>query len=618
MNFKIIDKYLTKFNTRLLDYFKHAWTSGKRTKRLLKEVGPLNRVFSVADATFMSISSCISFTLYTHLVSETQRYGPLLSLAFILGSIQTSLTISCMAELVAKHPVSGSTYHFCYKYIGEFIGFMVGWCGIHTYFLDCVKTINGCSSTLDVVFFDNTLNKIFKKYLTIPRAPSFLRPYPILLSLFVGIAFSGTVAAKPKESKIANNLASMLNLCALSLLILLMAGQADIHKLGFMGAKYYAKEGPMSIFPAVTLALDHWKGIEGVAFLGDEVKQPHLNMPRSLFYSLIICNFYYISITLLFAMVVDYGHKGDASYTWIVLLTDLSFEETAWIPKIGSICALYSSVYTTLFWLSRLINAMSRDGLFFHALFTKVAHLTGTPVIAAFIIGTTAGICGTFISLGETTDMEVFSSLIMHVTAPICLLLLRYNDGTGENEEAGMDRLIFINHPSVKNPTKLTEQISTVLIAVIVISLALMAHVGMAFTKHDTDLARTMFILALLLFLGAFLCLRRQPQHKSSYYMINFVPSLPCVNILFIFVVMEYLWGHVWKFFLIYFTIGTLFYFSYSMHHSSEEVMYGRGKWYSLKDDTHLPQPESSIEFETVHQIIITKKDNIFLHKIRH
>uniref|UniRef100_T1HLG7 Uncharacterized protein n=1 Tax=Rhodnius prolixus TaxID=13249 RepID=T1HLG7_RHOPR len=123
-------------------------------------------------------------------------------------------------------------------------------------------------------------------------------------------------------------------------------------------------------------------------------------------------------------------------------------------------------IFTHLFWLTRLVHAMARDGLLFHV-FSKIAHTSGVPVTTAFTGGLLTGVFTTFFRTHCMIQTEVFCALLMNVTAPICLLISRYSDGTGGEEIYVGHRLIFINHPQVDNPTVVTEQISIVLISVI-------------------------------------------------------------------------------------------------------------------------------------------------------
>ncbi|XP_073970059.1 cationic amino acid transporter 2-like isoform X2 [Rhodnius prolixus] len=580
-----------RLDSALLDFFKHAWMSGKRRKfDIVKEIGPLNRDFGTVDATLMGLASCLSYFFYTSVIEEIRNFGPLMCAAFIIGSIISTLTVLCFAELTAKAPVMGSTYHYAYRYIGEFAGFMVGWSGMFSLFIKCSAMTRGCSRLLDVLFFDNTISKLEQKHLELPKIAPCVRRFPDMITFLIATAFSGTVSAKPKESKIANNFVTVINICALTTMIILFCGQTKINKLGL--DSNIALDEPMSIFPAITIALSYLNGIESIALLGDELKEAHIALPKSFFFSLATCCFYYIGLTLLFSMVMS-DYVADVNInSWISLLDKLNLTEVSWIIKIGSMCAFYGGIFTHLFWLTRLVHAMARDGLLFHV-FSKIAHTSGVPVTTAFTGGLLTGVFTTFFRTHCMIQTEVFCALLMNVTAPICLLISRYSDGTGGEEIYVGHRLIFINHPQVDNPTVVTEQISIVLISVI-ISLALISHIGMRFTdeKENTNLARTLFIFVLIIFFIALYCLCRQPQHKSPFYQIPCVPIMPCLNILSIFIIQEYLLYKVWKLLLSYVLIGTIFYFSYSMHKSTEDYLYGRGKWYILNNRTRLPQPK--------------------------
>lgn len=84
------------------------------------------------------------------------------------------------------------------------------------------------------------------------------------------------MSAKPKESKIANNFVTVINICALTTMIILFCGQTKINKLGL--DSNIALDEPMSIFPAITIALSYLNGIESIALLGERIKKKVLNI----------------------------------------------------------------------------------------------------------------------------------------------------------------------------------------------------------------------------------------------------------------------------------------------------------------------------------------------------
>ena len=176
---------------------------------------------------------------------------------------------------------------------------------------------------------------------------------------------------------------------------------------------------------ATQAAIFTYDGWDGVIYFGDEIKNPGFLIPRAIFASLasVFVIYLLINAAVLYVLPMSqiagndfslglaaqrvFGHYGDTVFRSIMVI------------------ALFSSVNALHLMATRVLYAMSRDGLFFRQ-FTRI-NKGGTPTVALFL----SALVGVVFAIGKferVIAMLAFFFVTNYMLSFISLFILRARD----------------------------------------------------------------------------------------------------------------------------------------------------------------------------------------------
>ena len=92
--------------------------------------------------------------------------------------------------------------------------------------------------------------------------------------------------------------------------------------------------------------------------------------------------------------------------------------------SIGAVVATASVVLTVLYGQTRILYAMSRDGLL-PSIFAKLSPRTGVPFVNTLVVGSFIGVLAAFVSLGSLADVTSIGTLFAFGLVNIAVIILR-------------------------------------------------------------------------------------------------------------------------------------------------------------------------------------------------
>src|SRR5690606_6991204 len=92
---------------------------------------------------------------------------------------------------------------------------------------------------------------------------------------------------------------------------------------------------------------------------------------------------------------------------------------------LGAVISIASVVLTVLYGQTRILFAMSRDGLMPRAL-GKVHHTTGAPRLNTVIVSLFCGVLAALIPLGKLVDATSIGTLFAFALVNVAVVVLRY------------------------------------------------------------------------------------------------------------------------------------------------------------------------------------------------
>ncbi|CAH1119164.1 unnamed protein product [Phaedon cochleariae] len=284
------------------------------------------------------------------------------------------------------------------------------------------------------MLINNTLQDAFIEVapINIPYLSKYFDFFSFGISLLLAVA----LAFGLKESSLANNIFTTVNVLVVLFVIIFGSIKADtanwyIQPTNSSNSTVIGKGGffPFGIEGMIKGAATCFYGFVGfdcIATTGEEVKNPKKAIPISIILSLsIVFLAYFGTSTVVTLMVPYYLQNPDAPIPFA--FEHIGWEWAKWIVSIGGIFGLCASLFGAMFPLPRIIYAMANDSLVFKFL-GKVSPRFQTPVIGTLVAGLLTGLMAAIFDLKQLVNMMSIGTLLAYTIVAASVLLLRYSN----------------------------------------------------------------------------------------------------------------------------------------------------------------------------------------------
>lgn len=561
----------------------------RKTDFQLAEEGShsLHKVLSVRDLTLFGIAAIIGAGIFTSVGKACASGGPAVIWLFIICAIACAFAALCYAEFASRIPVSGSAYTYAYATFGELFAWVIGWAllmeyaigniyvafswsGYFTHLLDgfglCLprwmvvdyssahKFILAKQSLLDAALAAGNSGDLWiaanctdaekELYDAWSTAPTLFGGLKLILdvpALVINILITVLVYRGIKESRNASNAMVILKILAVVLVIAVGAFYID-----FNNFKPFMPKGFTGVMASVSAVFFTYIGFDAISTLAEESQNPKRDLPRGMFYSLIICTVLYVLVSLVLTGMVPFTNLGVDD----PLAYALQVKNVKWLEYIVSIIAVVAMASVLLvFQLGqpRIWLSMSRDGLLPPA-FSKIHPKYKTPSFSTVITGLAVGVPIIFTNEDFVLDFTSIGTLFAFVLVCGGVLLLPKRVLTGDDG-------FVLPHIQGKFLFPLIVSLAGLLINLLVPD----------YFKDVTDFSKpetfTSFNLPHLLFWIFLFCLSVLAYIKNY----NLIPLLGLASCSYLLTGMN---PNNWYWFFVWFAIGLVIYFVYGFRNS--------------------------------------------------
>ena len=293
------------------------------------------------------------------IAAQLPTFWPFISV-WIIGGLYAILGANALAELGTRVPRSGGQYVFVREALGDYAGLVVGWS-------DWVSTC-GTTAFVSMVVGEYVMQLVPRVHAVEVIALPLLAV--LTLVQWAGVRWGGRT----------QDVTSFLK--ALAFLILIAA-------CFWLGVRNPAspsivpvREG--SLLLAYILALQGviytYDGWTAVIYFSEEVKEPHKNIPRSMFWGVGSVMVIYLLLNVAFLRVVPLGSIAGSNLAAGVVAQTLFGPHGDTILRVLTIVALISAVNSNVLMAPRVLFALGRDGLFWRR--ATDVNAGGTPDVA--------------------------------------------------------------------------------------------------------------------------------------------------------------------------------------------------------------------------------------------
>ena len=289
--------------------------------------------------------------------------------AWIAGGVYALLGAIQMAELATMLPRSGGQYVFSRYALGEYPGFLVGWS-------DWIST---CGTTAAVSI-------VLAEFAGVPW-----------LAIVVACVFAALQWRGIREGSRVQNVTSAMKAVVFAVLIVAAFAVAA----PAAGVATPPAPAGFALAAAFVLALQSviytYDGWTAVIYFSEEVEDPGRSIPRALIGGIALVIVIYLLVNLALLAVLPMSGIAGEEFPAAVLATMTFGQHGDALCRGLMIVALLSAVNSNHLMASRVLFAMSRDGLF-HRRATTVNE-GGTPTVALLL---SAAVALLFIVFGQT------------------------------------------------------------------------------------------------------------------------------------------------------------------------------------------------------------------------
>lgn len=411
----------------------------------------LLRVLGVWDIVFFGIAAIIGAGSFSSLGEAVFRGGPGVIILYIICGFACGFTALCYAEFASRIPTAGSAYTYAYASFGELMAWIIGWALIMEYSFGNIYVAFSWSD-----YFSSFMNRIglhIPEYLTCsyPEAKKaffgnstnlenvnawknapIVSNFRVILdvpALVINGLITWLVYVGVKESKNFNNIFVILKLFII--LLVIAVGVAYINTDNWFptsvvtGEQSFMPNGFSGVMSAVSGVFFAYIGFDALSVLSEETKNPQKNLPRGMIISLVLCTVIYIILTLVLTGMVDYK-KFDGVGDPLAFIFEKTNANIAWmefVVSLGAIIAITTVLLVFQMGQPRIWYAMSRDGLM-PKKFMTIHPKHKTPSFATIITGVVVGVPILFTDKSFILDFTSIGTIFAFVLVCGGVLLL--------------------------------------------------------------------------------------------------------------------------------------------------------------------------------------------------
>jgi amino acid transporter len=314
-------------------------------------------------------------------------------LSYLFATVGLVLVGTNINQFARRSATPGSLYSFVTRGLGAHFGFVTGWCLILAYVLTAMSVLTG------TVNYSGLL--LLELHLRIPPLLLFAAGiFGVWLIAYKDIRLSTRVM-------LVLEVVSMLLILILGIIVmvkrhtLIDAAQFRVGNMDFAGLK-----------AGLILAIFSFVGYESATTLGDEAKNPHVSIPRSVLLSALISGAFFMLTS--YIAVLGFDGLGISLASSTAPFNDLArgFGVRAFgvLISIGAVISLFACALASVNAAARIIFSMSRAGIFTaHA---GRAHSTNqTPHLAVTLCCIVAFAIPAILLVHDLGLLEIFNDL---------------------------------------------------------------------------------------------------------------------------------------------------------------------------------------------------------------
>lgn len=362
----------------------------------------------VISVAVMSPASSIFFNT----IPQAGVVGAAVPLCYVIGFFVALLIANQYSEMSRELPTSGSAYTFVSEGLGPRWGFLTGWVGLLAVAL---------GAPFSFLLMSANLETLISRWLHFDLHWSFW--FVLALGVVFALCYIGVRQSMTVDLTF---LAFEVGICLiLAIIVLISVGShGGLTTAPFSVSQVPAKGGDLTV--GIVLSVLSFIGFETASTLGEETRNPHRNIPRAVFGSMLVVGLFYVLMS--YVATVGYGvNKMTTGYAkdlapFDTISSHFSGTFFTLLVDLVGVLSFFGAALAIINGGSRIIYTVGRDGLL--PRWTARLHAThNTPVgaitalcVFGLVVGLALGLLLTPIGgFGFMATMDALLILLIYL-----------------------------------------------------------------------------------------------------------------------------------------------------------------------------------------------------------
>jgi amino acid transporter len=268
-------------------------------------------------------------------------------LAYLFATIGLVLVGTNINQFARRSATPGSLYSFVTRGLGANCGFVTGWCLILAYLLTAMAVLAGTVNYTDLLLREMQLHAT-----------------PLLL---YGAGIIGVWLIAYKDIRLSTRVMLVLEVVSMALILMLgIIVMIKRHTLVDTAQFNFANMNFAGLKAGLILAIFSFVGYESATTLGEEAKNPHVNIPRSVLLSALISGTFFMLTAYIAVMGFQGLHSSlaESSAPFNDLARGFGVQAFGVLISVGAVISLFACALASVNAAARIIFAMSHGGIF--------------------------------------------------------------------------------------------------------------------------------------------------------------------------------------------------------------------------------------------------------------
>lgn len=347
-----------------------------------------------------------------------------------IAGISALLSVICYTEFSVELPVAGGSFAYLRVELGDLMAYIAAGNILFEYVISGASVARSWTSYF-ATLCNHDPNDFRLNVLSMPEDYSHLDPIAVVISIMICVGACLSI----KGSSRFNSVMTILHLFVL--LFILVVGLTKVNPTNFTAS--FAPNGIRGILKGSAILFFAYVGFDGVATLGEEIKNPGRDIPIGLIGSMSIIIVVYCLMSATLCLMQPYFNIDvDAPFT--VAFQAVGMNWAKYIVALGALKGMTTVLLANVIGQARYFTHIGRTHMA-PPFLAAISERTGTPINATIVMTIANSIVGFFTSLDVLASLLSISTLFIFSLVALALLVRRYYVA-GETSSSDRNKLV--------------------------------------------------------------------------------------------------------------------------------------------------------------------------------